>query len=88
MPQQRRQSNEQQEDSAECLEESLEAFRHGGGSSASRFRGNGQRLREGQTSLYASVIDVRANDDSTLHVEFGNGDDGIVDMTPRLGFGV
>jgi len=35
-----------------------------------------------------SVISVCAHDDFTLHVEFDNGDDGILDMKPHLGSGV
>ncbi len=38
--------------------------------------------------MYPSVIGVRANDDFTLHVEFDNGDEGILDMRPHLGLGV
>ena len=38
--------------------------------------------------MYASVKRVVANEDFTLTVAFDNGEEGILDVKPHLGFGV
>ena len=37
--------------------------------------------------MYPSVTKVVANEDFTLAVSFDNGEEGILDMRPHLGFG-
>ena len=38
--------------------------------------------------MYPSVTKVLPHDDFTLSVEFENGEEGVLDMKPHLGFGV
>jgi hypothetical protein len=38
--------------------------------------------------VYPSVVDVIADDNYRIHVEFDNKESGTLDMTPYLGFGV
>jgi len=38
--------------------------------------------------MYPSVVEVRPNDDFTLSVIFDNGEQGVLDVRPHLGFGV
>ena len=38
--------------------------------------------------MYPSVAKVVANEDFTLAIVFDNGEEGILDMKPHLGFGV
>ena len=38
--------------------------------------------------MYPSVTQVVANEDFTLSVTFDNGEEGVLDVKPHLGFGV